>query len=137
MIDKSLVLETLAEIEVSLDRWDQEEYVNACGTTMCFGGWAMSLRGYKPVKAGQFGEYSSFEAPDGRKLISSTEVEAAAMEVLGFDDRTAFLVFHWQPDDYLPCDPETFEVLASKWEQFEAFRNHVMAVTGITGDTGV
>lgn len=127
MTDHKLVADVLSAIEGDLYRWDQREYVNDCGTQMCFGGWALYLRGYQPVLCGQ---RNTFRSPNGDVIEYASDVEGEAADILGFDDNAAFQVFHWQPDDHFDCDPEE---LPSKDVQFEAFKAHVLAVTSTEG----
>lgn len=125
MTDHKLVADVLSVIGNNLDRWDQGEYVSACGSRMCFAGWALVLRGYRHHDNGMD---NSFISPSGEILEFASKVEAEAANILGFDDDTMYQVFHWQPEDELPTDCED-NVIADKNGQFEAFRTHVLAVT--------
>lgn len=126
-MNRELVLKTLDLIERDLAHWDQEQFVQNCGTTMCFGGWALHLSGYAPV---QSWSDVGFEAPDGRKIHFSYDIEDAAQQVLGFDDDQAYQVFYWQPEDHFGLDEDS-EVTGTREEWFEKFRDHVLAVTEI------
>jgi hypothetical protein len=44
-----LLQKTLAHIEAHPETWDQELWVNDCGTTACFAGHAVQLAGYELI----------------------------------------------------------------------------------------
>lgn len=130
-MNRELVLKTLDKIEGDLAHWDQEQYVQDCGTTMCFGGWALHLSGHTAVK-GSWIDGAHFKTPDGTALTFASEIEGSAQEVLGFDDKQMHQVFFWHPEDHF-WDDETEEMTGTREDWFAKFKEHVLAVTGIKG----
>jgi hypothetical protein len=111
-VDHFLVQETLDAIERDPERWSQDSFASACGTTMCFAGWALHLSGYTTSQG-------IFYDPQGHLI---REVEEAARKVLGFDDEQAHQVFFYFPENHLDSP-------ASKEKLFSMLRERVLTVT--------
>ena len=135
MTNRELVEKVLDHIGQDLEHWDQEEYVQDCGTTMCFAGWALHLSGYTAVK-GSRTDGAHFKTPDGTALTFAYEIQNKAMEALGFDDDQVERVFCWHAEDHF-WDVETGEMTGTREDWFAKFKEHVLAVTGIKVDTEV
>lgn len=123
-INEPLVRQTMRAIADDLDGWNQTAYVmdNEDGKRQCcFAGRALALQGYTVGRASSLTTHLSFFDHVGERVTNATE-EAAAE--LGFTDRQAIDIFGWFPGI-------TSEILPTKEEQFQAFAEHVLAVTGI------
>ena len=127
-VNSELVLKTLDTVKENLDRWDQESFVDnaGCGTTHCFGGWALVNSGYGVTKGGGFTLPNS---PD--IILYGRSIEEAAREVLGLTQEQAEEVFFWFPSERT-IDP--FMKDSTPQGDFKAFRAHVLEVTGITDE---
>lgn len=118
-MNKPLIMDTLKLIEENPGRWDQDAFSDKtdCGTTMCFGGWALALSGYT------LDEQAHFHTPHGHRM-SWLRVEDTAQDLLGLSDDQVESIFYFFPDSEL-----------DKAEQFKQFKDHVLAVTGIADES--
>lgn len=95
MANTELLLKTLKYIEEHPDQHDQFEWVNQCGTALCFGGWAVVLAtGNRPDPSnpwfvdGFTGKYSTCSSG------STMDVGEYAEKILDLNPEQADRLFH-------------------------------------------
>src|ERR1044072_2947244 len=76
-----LAYRVLDHIDAHPETWQQDSW--HCGSSFCFGGWAVALSG-----GGGKGDDGVYDGPSG---LVGLDVEEAAKIVLGIDEETAWL----------------------------------------------
>ena len=98
-----LMQQVINQIEAHPKEWDQGTWgrKSACGTTMCFAGWAAHLSGFKLVWAQRvtdpFADALAVEADGNRRDIFD-----AARDLLGLNEAQAKELFFSSEHDTLP-----------------------------------
>lgn len=105
-VNAELLRRTVEEIQDHQDRWNQNSWVElkdttdpACGTTLCFAGFASCLAGAEfvpPEEQSSFDDSTWYYQPSLVVTPEGDEVhpETFAQEVLGLDDHQAWSLFH-------------------------------------------
>lgn len=101
-VNADLMRQTVDTIRENQDRWDQRQWIDlidaddpACGTTLCFAGFAACLTGAEFVPVGQYNDGSYYQLArvltddGGEELVS----DRAARD-LGLDYRQADRIFY-------------------------------------------
>lgn len=123
--NEPLIRHTMQAIADDLEAWNQSLYVfddEDGKRTFCFAGRALVLQGYAVTRFR--GRLLFCDPYDVSNVVDNTTEEAAAE--LGFTFAQARDIFNWMPSFPSPGAPDT-----TKEEQFAAFAEHVLAVTGI------
>lgn len=129
MVNVDLARQTLQEIRDHEDRWNQHQWIElqdssdpACGTTLCFAGFAACLAGAKfvPVeKVTDNGELAYYYQPP--RVITpegdDRHVEAYAADVLGLDPSEAHSIFYFTVNDIDALTERVEQVIAGEDEE--------------------
>jgi hypothetical protein len=98
VINKELLLRTLAHIEANPERWDQNQWI--CGTSYCFGGWAVKLDGGRFSRKHPYSVLArEDDFPEDIQIYSSSAhyvyISHRARRILGLTKKQAESLFLW------------------------------------------
>ncbi len=129
MVNVDLARKTLQAIRDDQDRWDQRNWINlvneddpACGTTLCFAGFAACLAGAEfvpPVKYRTLDPESPYYQPPRVITPEGDErnVEQYAADVLGLDYGQASSIFYFTVNDIDALTERVEQVIAGEDEE--------------------
>lgn len=131
-LNEALVRATVAHLRDTNTQWSQDQFgaASECGTSACFGGWAMILSGQYKVR-GFEGWETSMDVP---LPLSSGQIHNHARDVLGLTEDQAQEIFYFFPYDQMDFEGFDYEnVPEPQWREraLELMVARVAEVTGV------
>lgn len=129
-LNEALVRATVAHLRDTNTLWAQDQFgmSSECGTSACFGGWAMILSGQYKVRG--FEDWTDLK---GRE-IDGTALHGCARNVLGLTEDQAQEIFYFFPYDQMDSEGFDYEnTPESEWREraLELMVARVAEVTGV------